>query len=145
VARASIVLRALLRDHRLGHAWNDCARIGVKERRTHQRVGRGHGAIARVFFQTQGAMKRCGGNIAGASEGSQVMALDTDPLLEGIATLKVTKSPCKRRSQVRGLARIASLAPRRLTRDPPDAADAVPVVRSPCLLTGEQRGGCEGE
>src|SRR5688500_13577429 len=110
VALAIIFLGAILFDNRLGHQRNDFTLIGVDEGCTQELMGIGSGAVSMMFFQTPVAVALFGGKIARAIEGQEIMALDKDHLFKGFATLKLTKNPCKRRSQVFRLDRIEYLA-----------------------------------
>src|ERR687895_1957709 len=67
------------------------------------------------------------------------MALDEDHLFKGFATLELTKSPFKRWAEVLGFDRVEYFAHRRITRNPPDAVNALQVVLGPLLVKGEKR------
>lgn len=145
VAFAVIFLGAILPDNRLGHERDDGALVGVDERRTQHLMGIGDGAVSVVVFQTRVTVNLFGGKIAGAIEGEQIVALDTDHLFKGFAALQVAKNRLERGPQVLGLDWVKYLAHRRITRDPPNPIDALQIVLSSNLVKGEQRGGCEGE
>jgi hypothetical protein len=145
VALAIIFLGAVLFDNGLRHAGNDFALIGVDERGTQQLMGRGDGAIAVVFFQARVAVHLCGGKRARAIEGEKVVPLDQDHLFQGFATLKLAKNRPEGGSQVVGLDGIAYLAHRGLTWHPSNAVNALYIVLGAFFVTGEQRGGFEGE
>jgi hypothetical protein len=137
MAFAVIFLAAILLDHRLGQERNDCALVGGEEGRPPQRRSRGDGAVSVVCFPTRLAGKLLGGNRAGALERSEVMALDTDHLCKGCATLQVTQHPLERWSHVCGFDRVEDRAHCRSTRDPPNPLEAVHIVLGSDLIQGE--------
>ena len=145
VALAIIVLRAVVCDHRLGHAGNDCSSVRVEQRGATPLMAISHRALVVVFFPTRRAVYRLGGTIPRAVEGPQRMARDTPHLCEHCATLEPAQPNCTGRSQGRGLHSIEGLPHRRSTGDLAQAGHALPIVCGPLLGNGASRGRFAGQ
>ena len=64
---------------------------------------------------------------------------------KGLATLALPHDARAHRAEHLGGDQGKDGAPLRVARDPLHAVDGVPMARGPLLVTGQERGGCEGK
>src|SRR5208337_3048125 len=93
-----------------------------------QLMGIGDAAVAMVLFQTGGTMDLGGGEIGGAVQRQQVMAVQIDEAFEHLAALQATEDLAERGPQVRGIDRIQDVPHLRVAGDAVDPIDGAEVV-----------------
>ena len=147
ISLAVILGLAILLDDRLGRQRDDFLEVGMDQSGSQQLMVIGDAAAAMVLHQTRGAMDLGGGEITGAVQRQQVMAVEIGEALEHLAALQATEDRAKAGSQIRGIKGIEDvphLGVRGNTVDPIDGAEVVIGIAA-AVVEGEQ--GCvfEGE
>ena len=97
IAFAIVLGLPVLFDDGLGTEGDDFAQVGVDQAGSEHLMGIGDFAVAAFLLQAPGTMNFFRGEIGGAVQSHQVMALKKDERFEGFATLELTKERGERR------------------------------------------------
>ena len=103
VPLAVVLGLTVLLDDRLGCQRDDFLEVGMDQGGPQQLMGIGDAAVAMVLFQTGGTMDLGGGEIGGAVQRQQVMAVQIDEAFKHLAALQATEDLAERGPQVRGI------------------------------------------
>ena len=128
VPLAVVLGLTVLLDDRLGCQRDDFLEVGMDQGGPQQLMGIGDAAVAMVLFQTGGTMDLGGGEIRGAVQRQQVMAVQIDEAFEHLAALQATEDLAERGPQVRGIDRIQDVPHLRVAGDAVDPIDGAEVV-----------------
>ena len=125
---AVILGLAVLLDDRLGCQRDDFLEVGMDQGGAQQLMGIGDAAAAMVLLQARGAMDLGGGEIVGAVERQQVMAVEIDEAFQHLAALQATEDVAEDGPQVRGIDGIEDGPHLGVGGDAVDAIDGAEVV-----------------
>ena len=128
VPLAVVLGLTVLLDDRLGCQRDDFLEVGMDQGGPQQLMGIGDAAVAMVLFQTGGTMDLGGGEIGGAVQRQQVMAVQIDEAFKHLAALQATEDLAERGPQVRGIDRIQDVPHLRVAGDAVDPIDGAEVV-----------------
>ena len=106
VPLAVVLGLTVLLDDRLGRQGDDFLEVGMDQGGPQQLMGIGDAAVAMVLLQAGGTMDLGGGEIRGAVQRQQVMAVQIDEAFQHLAALEATEDVAEPGSQVRGIERI---------------------------------------
>ena len=98
ISLAVILGLAVLLDDRLGCQRDDFLEVGMDQGGSQQLMVIGDAAVAMVLHQTRGAMDLGGGEITGAVQRQQVMAVEIGEALEHLAALQATEDLAEARA-----------------------------------------------
>ena len=145
IAFAIIFLRAVLLDNRFGHERNHFTKIRMDDRGAQHLVIIGDRAVAVFLVQARVTVDGRGGEIPGAIEGHQIMAIEKHHGFKRLATLELSKDERERRAQ--GLRRngIEALPHPRVTGRACNAIDGLQIAFCPLFVKGEQGWCFEGK
>src|SRR6267143_6436974 len=90
-----------LRELLLRHQWNHCTTIRMEDRRTQHLVRIGDRAVAVFLVQARVTVDGMGGEIPGAIQGDQIMAVEKHHGFKCLPTLELSQDELERRSQGR--------------------------------------------
>ena len=128
VPLAVVLGLTVLLDDRLGCQRDDFLEVGMDQGGPQQLMGIGDVAVAMVLLQAGGTMDLGGGEIGGAVQRQQVMAVPIDEAFEHLAALQATEDLAERGPQVRGIDRIQDVPHLRVAGDAVDPIDGAEVV-----------------
>ena len=145
--RAGILRVAVGLDDRFGCQRDDFLVVGMDQNRAQHLMGISDGAIAMVFLEARGALDGGRGEIAGAIECYQVLAVQVDEVFQSFAALQAAEDVEVHGPQACRIDGVQNSAHLRVARDVLDAINGAEVVVGvvAAFIESQQRRILQGE